>query len=217
MCGNVFQSHTCEIPPHLLPISTGHNTQQRERKAPNALIHWIAALLLLQRKKRGSLQRFGPYLSSSSQLSASFVFLWSFNPSIYMLSGCLTPSSFKSVCLSTAVVFSPSPLEVFAHFLSSFTFKYSPVESLCLNPSSRLDFSICWTFFWNSPLLCSRARRSGGHLSMSARFPAQKACHSPRPGHPPVSSLSRHEEKLARGSDNPLTLHLSSARGKAPF
>lgn len=30
MCGNVFQSHTCEIPPHLLPISGGHNTQQRE-------------------------------------------------------------------------------------------------------------------------------------------------------------------------------------------
>lgn len=30
MCGNVFQSHTCEIPPHLLAISSGHNTQQRE-------------------------------------------------------------------------------------------------------------------------------------------------------------------------------------------
>lgn len=33
MCGNVFQSHTCEIPPHLLAISSGHNTQQKEQSS----------------------------------------------------------------------------------------------------------------------------------------------------------------------------------------
>lgn len=37
MCGNVFQSHTCEIPSHLLPISSGHNTQQKGKKAPQPL------------------------------------------------------------------------------------------------------------------------------------------------------------------------------------
>lgn len=75
MCGNVFQSHTCEIPPHLLAISSGHNTQQREQ-SPNALIHWTAALLLLRWRNKArcsaSTQPTLPYLCHFAAFS--FVF-----------------------------------------------------------------------------------------------------------------------------------------------
>lgn len=48
-------------------------THNRERKAPNALIHWTAALLLLQRRKKGSLQQF----STASAALSPFVFFLS--------------------------------------------------------------------------------------------------------------------------------------------
>lgn len=141
-----------------------------------------------------------------------------------MLSLCLTSSSLKSVCFSTAVVFSTEvqPHRLWRFHSLSFISALSLLSILSLNLSA-LILPTGWTFhllaLFETPLSCSRARRSDGHLSMSARFPAQKLfrCHSLRQGHPPVSSLSRQEKKLARGSDNPLTLHLSSVRGKAPF
>lgn len=74
--GNVFQSHTCEIPPHLLPISSGHNAPQREKshhhhRPPHALIHWTAALLLLQRRgKKAPKKR----LTAAFQLSDCCLF-----------------------------------------------------------------------------------------------------------------------------------------------
>lgn len=46
-------------------------THNRERKAPNALIHWTSALLLLQRRKKGSLLCFS---TASAALSLSLFF-----------------------------------------------------------------------------------------------------------------------------------------------
>lgn len=196
MCGNVFQSHTCEIPPHLLAISSGHNTQQRERKAPNALIHWTAALLLLQRRKMArcgvSAQRALPYLCLFPPLvSISFVF----------------PAVIQS--LSLLLLF----LGVL-HFLSGAAFLPSQVA-----PSSSISsFQLLNSHFNCTPRLLHIPPRflSSSHLSLSGRLPSPFPRRSPRRGRPPVSSLGGHDEKLARGSDNPLTPHLSSAMGKAP-
>lgn len=66
MCGNVFQSHTCEIPPHLLAISSGHNTQQRE-ESPQRLDSldcssaFIAAERGRKKKKKKSLAAAFPH------------------------------------------------------------------------------------------------------------------------------------------------------------
>ena len=89
----------------------------------------------------------------------------------------------------------------------------------CLNPSNRSHFPSANSVQLPHSL-CSRAQSSDGHLSMSARLPSPKLFPSSFPPKARTSLLfcpfGRREEKLARGSDNPLTLHLSSARGKAP-
>lgn len=66
--------------------------------------------------------------------------------------------------------------------------------------SSSLSF-----IFHLIPTLCAPVpKSSNSHLFMSPRLPTR------------TSSCFIHEEKLARRSDNLLTPHLSSERGKAP-
>lgn len=106
MCGNVFQSHTCEIPPHLLAISTGHNTQQREQ-SPQRLDSLDCSSAFIAAEEKG-----WPQCSStaSAALSLSVVFLLPyhpFNPSIHSLSRC--PTSDFTLCM-------------LQHSLSSLTF-----------------------------------------------------------------------------------------------
>lgn len=78
-----------------------------------------------------------------------------------------------------------------------------------------------WNFLrclrWHPHSLCS-CSSSDCHLSTSAWLSSLNLfpCHSPSQGRPPVSSIGGHKEKLARRSDNLLTPHLSSERGKAP-
>lgn len=99
MCGNVFQSHTCEIPPHLLAISSGHNTQQRE-ESPQRLDSLDCGSAFIAVEENGSLQRFTA--SAALSLSVFFLscspfqsfFLQSFNPSILSLSLCLNSHIF---------------------------------------------------------------------------------------------------------------------------
>lgn len=80
MCGNVFQSHTCEIPPHLLAISSGHNTQQRE-ESPQCLDSLDCSSAFIAAEENGSLQRFStasaalsPFCHFPPLFSISFVF-----------------------------------------------------------------------------------------------------------------------------------------------
>jgi len=126
--------------------------------------------------------------------------------------------SFYSCCLF------PSSADISSLEVCSLSFIYflSVLSILLLNFSSLNSSNRSYFPSANSAQLphslCSRAQWLDSHLSMSVWLPSQNPslCHSPRQRRPPVSSLCRHEEKLARGSDNPLTPHLSSARGKAP-
>lgn len=66
------ESHTCEIPHICWPLEVDI-THNRESKAPNALIHWTGAGLLLRRRKAlctASAQPARPYLFSSISLVA---------------------------------------------------------------------------------------------------------------------------------------------------
>lgn len=66
------ESHTCEIPHICWPLEVDI-THNRESKAPNALIHWSGARLLLRRRKTlctASAQPARPYLFSSISLVA---------------------------------------------------------------------------------------------------------------------------------------------------
>lgn len=80
MCGNVFQSHTCEILPHLLAISSGHNTQQREQspRCPDSL---DCSSAFIAAEEKDSLQCF-IIVNAALSLSCpvSFVFAQSLNP-----------------------------------------------------------------------------------------------------------------------------------------
>lgn len=71
MCGNVFQSHTCEIPPHLLAISSGHNTQQREQGL-QCLDSLDCSSAFIAAEVKGSLQCFS---TANAALSLSVIFL----------------------------------------------------------------------------------------------------------------------------------------------
>lgn len=77
MCGNVFQSHTCEIPPHLLPISGGHNTQQREESPqPIDSLDRRPTFIAAEKKRLAATQRtlHYPSLFLPPQFSISTVF-----------------------------------------------------------------------------------------------------------------------------------------------
>lgn len=77
MCGNVFQSHTCEIPPHLLPISSGHNTQQREESPqPIDSLDRSPTFIAAEKKRLAATQRtlHYPSLFLPPQFSISSVF-----------------------------------------------------------------------------------------------------------------------------------------------
>lgn len=79
MCGNVFQSHTCEIPPHLLPISGGHNTQQREESPqPIDSLDRRPTFIAAEKKRLAVTQRtlHYPSLFLPPQFSISTVFLF---------------------------------------------------------------------------------------------------------------------------------------------
>lgn len=212
----------------LLAVDITHN---RERKAPNALIHWTTAMLLLQRRKKGPLQRFSTVNAALSVFFllrylfhlfffdrlipqfACYLFVRPFAP--FMLKNCQSFLQLLSFLLRCSHIVFGGLLSFFHLF--PFRFKYSPAESSCLNSSSRSYFPSANSVQLPHSL-CSRAQSSDSHLSMSGWLPSPNLfpCQSPRQGRPPVLSFSRREEKLARGSDNPLTLHLSSARGKAP-
>lgn len=173
-------------------------THNRERKAPNALIHWTAALLLLRRRKKASAQRALPYLSL-----------------------CLFPPLFSISFVFTSVIqyyLFVQPLFLFTYVMifqsccSSYSFFCPNFQLFLQSPSNRSNFPSASRS--NFPARCAPAP---SHSSMSVQLPSLNPfpCHSPGQGRPPVSSLGGHEEKLARGSDNPLTPHLSSARGKS--
>lgn len=218
MCGNVFQSHTCEIPPHLLAISSGHNTQQREQ-SPQRLDSLDCSSAFIAAEEKGLAAAFRH--SERCLISPSFS---STVPRFICLRfGHSVLRSTRYLFVRPLILFT-SCRDFFSHaakfafkryFLSIFNF--SSKILFLLNSIQQVYFPIC------SPprlprSLRSRAQFSNSHLSMSAQLPSLNPfpCHSPRQGRPPVSSLGGHGERLARGSDNPLTPHLSSARGKAP-
>lgn len=94
-------------------------THNRERKAPNPLIHWTAARLLLQQRKKGSLQHNERcithlyfFLPSSlfHLVFCSFIYsflFWTFNLSIYLLFPWTTSCSLYLEIRVPAPVFSP--------------------------------------------------------------------------------------------------------------
>lgn len=156
---------------------------------------------------------------SSPVLCFICFFLPSFNPSIHSLSTLCS----ASLHLSSSIFFSGAAISSLQiHTLSSIRFRsvnFSLLEYLSssLSSSNRFLFSI-FCPPWSPHSLCFCAQSSNSHLSMSLWLPTLNLfpCHSPGQGHPPVSSIGGHEEKLARRSDNLLTPHLSSERGKAP-
>lgn len=100
-------------------------THNRERKAPNPLIHWTAARLLLQQRKKGSLQHnecclthLYFFLSSSlfHLFFCSFIYsflFWTFNISIYLLFPWSTYCSLYLEIRVPAPVFSPQVQPIF--------------------------------------------------------------------------------------------------------
>lgn len=126
--------------------------------------------------------------------------LQSLNPSIHSLSLCPTSDSsiFQSSCSSSFYSFFT---HIFPISVSTFNSLSGLIPHLLPTPTSPLHST-----------LCSRAKFANSHLSMSIQLPSSNNFQE----HPPVSSLGGHKEKLTRRSDNPLTPHLSSARGKAP-
>lgn len=116
MCGNVFQSHTCEIPPHLLAISSGHNTQQRE-ESPQRLdsLDCSSAFIAAERGRKKKEEKSRCSLSPQQVLhypSSSFVFFCvcffcrSPDSADCSLSCCATPDSsvlMRKVNVSVAV------------------------------------------------------------------------------------------------------------------
>lgn len=121
-------------------------THNRESKAPDALIHWTAALLLLQRRKKArcsvSAQRAMPYLFLSFFLLCSVFYLFafcSFNPSIHSISLCWTSDSLhfvsQSFSLAAAIVLTHSFLSVFPP-QSQLSFEYLSSST----PSNRSNF-----------------------------------------------------------------------------
>lgn len=225
MCGNVFQSHTCEIAPHLLAISSGHNTQQREQSLPlcprsNALIHWTAALLLLQqrRKKKEAIaavfQRHERclislcHLSFSFQLSLSLPFICPCNL-LSLLITCVTSVSHQQPSFFAFVFFffsSPLDVQLFLHFFLSRLIRPGLTSHLFPDQAPRLSTPLCALAPNLQTVICLCHDDLQSRNLFPCRFPKQEG--------PPVSSLGGHEGKLARRSDNPLTPHLSSAKGK---
>lgn len=113
---------------------------------------------------------------------------------------------FQSLLIFLSIIFPLTQLLKVLNYLSSLT------------PSNRLDFPSASDPNLPTPLHFMLLKFADSYLSMSIQLPSLNLfpCHSPRQERPTVSSLSGHKEKLARRSDNPLTPHLSSVRGKAP-
>lgn len=111
MCGNVFQSHTCEIPPHLLPISGGHNTQQREESPqPIDSLDRSPTFIAAEKKRLAATQRTLHYPSLFHLVFCSFIYsflFWTFNLSIYLLFPWTTSCSLYLEIRVPAPVFSP--------------------------------------------------------------------------------------------------------------
>lgn len=193
-------------------------THNRERKAPNALIHWTSARLLLQRRKKArccvSAQQVLPYHSPLFLPCSLFHLVFpsiiqSFSPLRNRSSSASLRFSFTLSSSGAATPSLQTQTISFIWFLGLSFFLLQFIQdalfSILCSPSSPHS-------------LCSCAHSSDTHLSVSLWLPSLNPfpCHSPSQGHPPVSSIAGHEEKLARRSDNLLTPHLSSERGKAP-
>lgn len=214
MCGNVFQSHTCEILPHLLAISSGHNTQQREQspRCPDSL---DCSSAFIAAEEKASLQcfiRVNAALSLSCPVS--FVSAQSLQPITHCphlyLSAFPSPAAIPLallVCLFiTNLPITTSGVFFYREsvFLSSILKCLSPI---CLQPNFFPPSSFC---------LPEPSLPTVIYLCHSTSIPKPCSFCSPRQAGPPVSSLGGHQERRGRRSDNPLTPHLSSERGKAP-
>lgn len=130
-------------------------THNRERKAPNPLIHWTAARLLLQQRKKGSLQHNERcithlyfFLPSSLYhlFFCSFIYsflFWTFNLSIYLLFPWSTSCSLYLEIRVPAPVFSPQVQPILfersTHFASLNHQLFTPILSFYFHQTALIS------------------------------------------------------------------------------